>query len=98
MGFRYGAMGFTLGFVGFWTSGLWIWIGLWAHDLELRVYGIRFLGCRVWGLGLVPRPSIYPLLDPKCPLFGAIYPYLRAQGGSWGALGMSGFRVQRYRA
>ena len=30
-----------------------------------------------------PRPSIYPLLDPKCPLFGAIYPYLRAQGGSW---------------
>ena len=30
-----------------------------------------------------PRPSIYPLLHPKCPLFGAIYPYLRAQGGSW---------------
>ena len=30
-----------------------------------------------------PRPSIYPLLDPKCPLFGTIYPYLRVQGGSW---------------
>ena len=30
-----------------------------------------------------PRPSIYLLLDPKCPLFGTIYPYLRVQGGSW---------------
>ena len=32
---------------------------------------------------MIPRPSIYPLLDPKYPFFGAIYPYLRAQGGSW---------------
>ena len=31
----------------------------------------------------IPRPSFYPLLDPKCPLFGTIYPYLRVQGGSW---------------
>ena len=30
-----------------------------------------------------PRPSIYPLIDPKYPLFGTIYPYLRVQGGSW---------------
>ena len=30
----------------------------------------------------LPRPSIYPLLDPKCPLFGTTYPYLRVQGGS----------------
>ena len=30
-----------------------------------------------------PRPSIYPLLNPKCPLFGSIYPYVRVQGGSW---------------
>ena len=40
----------------------------------------------LWDTGLwstIPRPSIYPLLDPKCPLFGAIYPYLRAEGGSW---------------
>ena len=31
----------------------------------------------------IPRPSIYPLLDPKYPLFGTRYPYLRVQGGSW---------------
>ena len=31
----------------------------------------------------IPRPSIYPLSDPECPLFGTIYPYLRVQGGSW---------------
>ena len=31
----------------------------------------------------IPRPSIYPLLKPKYPLFGTIYPYLRVQGGSW---------------
>ena len=32
----------------------------------------------------LPRPSIYPLLDPKMPIiWGHIYPYLRAQGGSW---------------
>ena len=31
----------------------------------------------------VPRPSIYPLLDPKYPSFGTIYPYLRVLGGSW---------------
>ena len=38
----------------------------------------------VFGGGFtVPRPSIYPLLDPTCPLFGARYPFLRAQGGSW---------------
>ena len=30
-----------------------------------------------------PRPSIYPLLNPKCPLFGTIYPCVRVQGGSW---------------
>ena len=39
---------------------------------------------RVWRAEYtIPRPSIYPLLDPKCPLFGAIHPYLRLQGGSW---------------
>ena len=32
---------------------------------------------------LKPRPSIYPLLDPKCPVFGTIYLYLRVQAGSW---------------
>ena len=37
-----------------------------------------------------PRPSVYPLLDPKCPLFGTIYPYLRVQGGSWVSYLMSG--------
>ena len=30
----------------------------------------------------LPRPSIYPLEDPKYRLFGTIYPYLRVQGGS----------------
>ena len=30
-----------------------------------------------------PKPSIYPLLDRKSPLFGTIYRYLRVQGGSW---------------
>ena len=31
---------------------------------------------------MVPRPSSYPLLGPKYLLLGAIYPQLRAQGGS----------------
>ena len=37
-------MGFTLGFVGFWSS---IWIGLRAHGLEFRAYGfggLNFIG------------------------------------------------------
>ena len=29
----------------------------------------------------IPRPSFFPLLDPKYPLLGTIYPYLRVQGG-----------------
>ena len=51
---------------------------------------------KLWSLGFVvlykdrvqrlPRPSIYPLLDPKYPLFRTIYPYLRVQGGSWQGL------------
>ena len=48
--------------------------------------GFRLLGDEDFGYQIIqsiPRTSIYPLLDPKCPLFGAIYPYLRAQGGSW---------------
>ena len=31
----------------------------------------------------IPRPSIYPLFDPKYPYFGTLYPYLRVLGGSW---------------
>ena len=27
--------------------------------------------------------QVYPLFDPKYPLFGTVYPYLRVQGGSW---------------
>ena len=43
----------------------------------------------------IPRPSIYPLLlDPKDPLLGAIYPYLRAQGGSWLGVFVSVLGVQ----
>ena len=34
----------------------------------------------------IPRPPIYPLLDPKCPLFGTLYPCLRVQGRSWQVL------------
>ena len=30
-----------------------------------------------------PRPSSYPLLGPKYPLSGTIYPQFRVQGGSW---------------
>ena len=49
------------------------------RDPQKRAFKVR-----VEGLGFkVPRPSIYPLLEPKCPLFGTIYPYLRVQGGSW---------------
>ena len=31
----------------------------------------------------LPRPSSYPLLRPKYPLLGTIYPQVRVQGGSW---------------
>ena len=31
----------------------------------------------------VPKTSIYPLLDPKYPYFGTIYPYVRVLAGSW---------------
>ena len=31
----------------------------------------------------VLRPSSYPLLVPKYPLLGTIYPQLRVQGRSW---------------
>ena len=53
-------------------------------------FGIKVSGL-VSGLGFrllidgkfLDPPSIYPLFDPKCTLFGTIYPYLRVQGGSW---------------
>ena len=64
-----------------------------------RLPSLSFLVCIIWHREIrnltdhlprsgcdaesFPRPSISPLLDPKCPLFGTIYPYLRVQGGSW---------------
>ena len=45
------------------------------------VLAYTFLGFHV--IRSIPRPSIYPLLDPKYLLLGTIYPYLRVQGGSW---------------
>ena len=44
----------------------------------------RGLGAKKTGRSKMspPRPSFYPLLDPKYPLSGTIYPYLRVQGGS----------------
>ena len=34
-------------------------------------------------MNTTPRPSSYPLLGTKYPLFWTIYPQLRVQGGSW---------------
>ena len=60
------------------VKGFW---KVWAE--EDRPWAEGLAGFNVWELDTLPRPSIYPLLDPKCPLFGTIYPYLRVQGGSW---------------
>ena len=52
-------------------------------------YFLRLMG-HLGGFGrslIVPRPSIYPPLDPKCLFVGAVYPHLRAQGGSGCMLG-----------
>ena len=43
---------------------------------------------------ILPRPSIYLLLDPKYLLLGTIYPCLRVQGG--GKLQRKGHRIRSF--
>ena len=50
---------------------------------NMRIQNKNSTKTRGYAGSRVPRPSIYPLLDPKYPFLGTIYPDLRFQGGSW---------------